>query len=174
MHQENMWKQPVMRPCVSILLIALLFGISTLLAGCGGSVSTPTPEAAAGPLIGESVKLGDVELKVSTITRSVGDQISRTKRGRTWALVTVVVQNNGTEAVEVDPTAFTVTTSSGETALADPDIRFLPMLKATQAGPGKKVEGKMGFDVPDKDELELHWAPAWSDKSVTIVLKKPQ
>jgi hypothetical protein len=170
---NNMMLLPIRKLC-SLLGCVLL--AAAVLTGCGRSTPpTPNAQAVTGPKIGETINVVDgVSIEVSSFTRTVGDQVSRAKRGRTWAMPTVLIKNESSQEIEVDPSDFTVTTSSGETAQADLDIHFLPMLEPVSLPAGESVQGRLGFDVPEEDQLVLYWNPKWATgQKVSINLIKP-
>ena len=169
---KNLAVQPI-RKLLSLLGCVLL--AAAVLTACSRSTPTPNAQAVTGPKVGETVNVVDgVSIEVSSFTRTVGDQVSRAKRGRTWAMPTVLVKNESSQEIEVDPGDFTVTTSSGETVQADLDIHFLPMLELVSVPAGETVQGRLGFDVPEEDQLVLYWNPRWaSGQKVSINLVKP-
>ncbi len=148
-----------MKKIISILFAAMLFFV-----GCD-SVATSTEEKTESKyILGDVVKVGDVEYKVNSISteKELGGEYLNTKAKSTFLVVNITVKNAGNEELMVDSSFFNLVngekkfeSDSTASIYANEDTGFF----LEQINPDLSVTGNIVFDVSDEtissEELQL-------------------
>jgi len=138
--------------------------------------ATSTPVSATKDIyaVNEAAKIGSQALTVTAVQRNYasGNPYIQPDTGNEYILVTVQIENQGTNQVDFNTYDFQVENSAGvlknETYV--PDVQN--ELSSGNLASGGKVTGNLAFEVPKGDAgLKLVFKPSfWSNKSVVVKL----
>lgn len=124
--------------------------------------------------VGEKVQLGDNVLTVTKVERSAGSEFDQPKGGHEYVIITVEINNAGTENISYNPFDFKMANSQGQ--IVDQAFTTVDTDTALQSGElasGGKVSGTIAFEQPAGDTgLQLQYSPSfWSDKTIKVNLQ---
>ncbi|WP_214811353.1 DUF4352 domain-containing protein [Exiguobacterium sp. s127] len=119
--------------------------------------------------LGDTVKVGDIQLTISQAQNQSPDQYSETKNNNV-VVFDITAVNKGTDSAYIDNTEFDLYINdekvesyygSDEMAISD------------DLNKGKTLKGKIFFDAPKGQQLELIYKPSfsWNDNEVVFTGK---
>jgi len=109
--------------------------------------------------IGDTVKVGDVELTVNSASFSEPAEYSESKNGKVLTL-DVTAKNTGDDQVFIDNTEFAIYDNDGNKQ--DDYYGYDDMAISEQINSGKQAQGKVYFDVVNQDSYEMIYTPSFS------------
>jgi hypothetical protein len=134
--------------------------------------ATPTPKAVYA--VNEPATIGDQTLIVTGVQRnfSSGNQYVKPDAGKEYVVVSVTIQNNGSDQVSYNTYDFQVQDSNGVQKTEAFVTSVENQLQSGNLAPGGKVTGNLAYEVPKGDTgLKLIFKPSfWSSKTVTVQL----
>jgi len=124
--------------------------------------------------VGEKVQLGDNILTVTKVEKSTGSDFDQPKASHEFVIVTVEINNAGTENISYNPYDFKMANSQGQ--IVDQAFTTIDTDTALQSGElaaGGMVSGTIAFEQPAGDKaLQLQYFPSfWSDKTIKVNLQ---
>ena len=132
----------------------------------GDSESADKEEAPKEFKLGETVKVGDVQLTVSQAQNQSPDQYSETKNNNV-IVFDITAVNKGTDSAFIDSTEFNlyINNEKVESYYGSDEMAISDDLNK-----GKTLKGKIFFDAPKGQNLELIYKPSfsWSDNEVVF------
>lgn len=162
-------------------VVSLLLG-GLVLTGCS---STDTPEKVSDKAstetteevqtefnLGEQIKLGDAIVTVTNVQKTAGSDFDTPQQGNEFVIVTVKIENGGTENVSYNPFDFQMKNSNGQIT----DQTFTTITNDTSLNSGELagggfVEGTIPFEAPIGDAgLQLIYQPNFWDDAETITI----
>lgn len=124
--------------------------------------------------INEPVKYKGLELSVTKVEKSNGDDFDKPKDGMEYVIVTVKYKNAGEEKISYNPYDFKMLNSKGQItdqALTSVDSRT--SLSSGELAPGGEISGTIAFEQPKGDAgLKLQYTGNWfsSDADIEFAL----
>ncbi|WP_160198656.1 DUF4352 domain-containing protein [Senegalia massiliensis] len=109
--------------------------------------------------VGDTVKVGNVELTVNSASFSEPAEYSESKNGKVLTL-DVTAKNTGDDQVFIDNTEFAIYDNNGNKQ--DDYYGYDDMAISEQINSGKQVQGKVYFDVVNQDSYEMIYTPSFS------------
>lgn len=174
----------------SWVLLIVAFFVAIIISGCG-ETATPkvvptsgetTPvEKEEAPVeenqefkVGEQIQLGDNAIKVVSVEKSQGSEFDKPKSGQEYVIVTVEIENKGSENITYNPFDFKMSNSQGQ--VIDQTFTTISIdtsLSSGELAPNGKVSGTIPFEMPVGDtKLQLQYSPSfWTDDTVIINLQ---
>ncbi len=122
----------------------------------------------------EPATIDDQTLTVTKVERSYssGNQYVKPSTGNEYVVVTVQIQNDGTDQVSFNTFDFQIQDTNGVLKSEAFITGLENQLSSGNLAPGGKVTGRLGYEVPKGDaNLKLVFKPSfWTNKSVTVKL----
>lgn len=124
--------------------------------------------------INEPVKYKGLELSVTKVEKSNGDDFDKPKDGMEYVIVTVKYKNAGEEKISYNPYDFKMLNSKGQiTDQALTSVDSSTSLSSGELAPGGEISGTIAFEQPKGDAgLKLQYTGSWfsSDADVEFAL----
>lgn len=109
--------------------------------------------------IGDTVKIGDVELTVNSASFTEPAEYSEPQNAKILTL-DVTAKNTGDEQVFIDNTEFAIYDDEGNKQ--EDYFGYDDMAISDTINSGKQVQGKVYFDVVEQDSYEMIYTPSFS------------
>lgn len=124
--------------------------------------------------INEPVKYKGLELSVTKVEKSNGDDFDKPKDGMEYVIVTVKYKNAGEEKISYNPYDFKMLNSKGQiTDQALTSVDSSTSLSGGELAPGGEISGTITFEQPKGDAgLKLQYTGSWfsSDADIEFAL----
>lgn len=124
--------------------------------------------------VGEQIQLGDNAVTVVKVDKTKGGEYDSPKSGHEYVIVTVEIENKGSENISYNPYDFKMSNSQGQVV----DSTFTTIdsdtsLSSGELSAGGKVSGTIPFEMPIADpKLQLQYIPSfWSEDTIIINLQ---
>jgi hypothetical protein len=134
--------------------------------------ATPAPKAVYS--VNDPATIGDQTLTVTGVQRNYnsGNQYVKPDAGKEYVVVSVTIQNNGSDQVSFTTYDFQVQDSNGVQKTEAFVTGVENQLQSGNLAPRGKVSGNLAYEVPKEDTgLKLIFKPSfWSSKTVTVQL----
>lgn len=132
----------------------------------GDSKSADKEEAPKEFKLGETVKVGDVQLTVSQAQNQSPDQYSETKNNNV-IVFDITAVNKGTDSAFIDDTEFNLYINDEKVESYYGDEMGI----SGDLNKGKTLKGQIFFDAPKGQQLELIYEPSFSWNDTEVVFK---
>jgi hypothetical protein len=103
--------------------------------------------------IGDVVALDGLNLSVTKVDKSNGDDFEKPKSGNEFVIIHVKIANKGTEKIDYNPLYFKVQNSKGQ--ITDETFTTIDQdttLNSGELAPNGEVEGTIAFEEPQGDK----------------------
>lgn len=164
-----------------ILSIVALFmansmheGLKTVVNEVGSAIEETTKEEKIECNQGETAILGNSAIKVTNVKRSQGSEWDKPQTGKEFVIVTVEIENKGTEKISYNPYDFKLQNSNGQqesstftTIDSDTSLSYGELIS------GGKVSGTITFETTKGDNglALIYNNTIWDSKEIKINLK---
>lgn len=166
---------------VAVVIVVLIIVIAAI-ANMGGNDDKPQAVGGSGVAqsgqvdspkvfgINEPVKYKGLELSVTKVEKSDGEDFDKPKDGMEFVIVTVNYKNTGKEKISYNPYDFKMLNSKGQiTDEAFTTINSSTALSSGELAPGGEISGTIAFEQPKGDTgLKLQYTGSWFNSDADI------
>ena len=178
-------KKKKKRGLIAVIVIVVLIIVIAAIANMGGDDDKPQAVGGGSGVaqseqigadaskvfgINEPVKYKGLELSVTKVEKSNGDDFDKPKDGMEYVIVTVKYKNTGAEKISYNPYDFKMLNSKGQiTDEAFTTIDSDTALSSGELAPGGEIEGTIAFEQPKGDTgLKLQYTGNWFSSDADI------
>ncbi|RWZ54447.1 DUF4352 domain-containing protein [Halobacillus fulvus] len=134
----------------------------------------PPEEALTAYNVGDTAQLNDHQLTVLKVEKSNGNNYDQPKEGKEFVIVSVQIENVGSNEVSYNSFDFEMSNSQGQ--IVEPAFTIVDSDTSLESGDlatGGSVTGTVAFEQPKDDQgLKLHYEPGfWSNDQITVNIK---
>lgn len=160
---------------IIIVIVAIAGGTSNTdkTTSTGGAVTNSQTEEKTEYNQGEEATLGNGAITVTKVEKSQGNEWDKPKSGKEFVIVSVTIENKGTDNLSYNPLYFKMQNSQGQQeSMTFTTIDKDTALQSGELVSGGKVSGTIAFEQPTGDTglILIYNDNVWSSKELKIKL----